>query len=988
MVVLASCATGLRASAQDTVGLPFHEEWDTYSATSNRHFHGWYFCKNGVNDESVVMRANLHAFLTTGNTEGSGTVVATPYLNDIADTLTFYLYGSNLSGHVAQVEFGYIPDTPPIATPDDICALFVPYDTVSLSVSRQWQRTTVALAPYYAVHGPAHRFALRLTNSFGQELYLDEIGAHKTLEGSGACLHSTNVGNDFWAGFVLNGSPQNTYEAAINLTAQEACTVTVTCPFSATPTRTLNLAAGSSGKVLVAQASDGVYEEHIEVFGFHITSTAPVQAVASWSKLASSGATNLLPTATLGRHYRIADYPTDGGRINSGSAAAAVVIATENMTTVSYTPPVEVKESETGIVHPAGQPVSLVIGQAHGHHRIICTAPNTSLSGMEITANKTVAVFQGNQICGIPHSTPSGDYIYEQALPVDQWGTDYAAVPTGTRSVGDVVRLVADAACTVSISSTGQSISMAAGDVREVPIAVNQPTLINSTAPISAAFCTKGSDYLAEPGDASMLMLPSLDRAVRHAIFSTIRTERIFNQWFVTLVSDSPTSMTLDGNPIASYFQPIGSTGYHWAQIAVGQGTHTVDNAEGEFVGWTYGIGNVDCYTYSLGHCYEWETPYVPETHHDTIHFSDTVCQGQEYRLPASFTVGGQTCTPPSEGRIHIGAAETSRPGTLERWSDWVEDDTLVHHICLTLTVLPETRTTISNIIIAGDTLFFADTAITLAGTYTFRYARTGQCDSVVTLVVSIQEASLAASADGVCPGEEVVLTGSGSHVYNWSATPPDTTLAALQGQNPISVHPQQTTTYTLLDAGGGTIASITVGVEPPPALCVESNRSFIDFDHPILILKDCSLGHYRSEWNFSDGARFTGEHIRHRFAHPLPDSFEVTLTSCNRYQCCADTTLVFPVEILSVWFPNIFFPDAGENNRFHCHTSYEVADFELTVYNRQGLLVWETTDIDTPWDGTHGGAPVPQGAYVYRWYLKDIHGHVRTGLGTVTLVR
>jgi hypothetical protein len=115
-----------------------NEEWDTYSQTSNRYVNGWYFCKSGINDQSIVQRANLHAFLSTGSSEGSGTTVATPWLAQVADTFSFYIYGSNLRGHTAQVEFGFIPDTATINDPSDICNLFIPYDTVTLSVSKQW----------------------------------------------------------------------------------------------------------------------------------------------------------------------------------------------------------------------------------------------------------------------------------------------------------------------------------------------------------------------------------------------------------------------------------------------------------------------------------------------------------------------------------------------------------------------------------------------------------------------------------------------------------------------------------------------------------------------------------------------------------------------------------------------------------------------------------------------------------------------------------
>lgn len=87
------------------------------------------------------------------------------------------------------------------------------------------------------------------------------------------------------------------------------------------------------------------------------------------------------------------------------------------------------------------------------------------------------------------------------------------------------------------------------------------------------------------------------------------------------------------------------------------------------------------------------------------------------------------------------------------------------------------------------------------------------------------------------------------------------------------------------------------------------------------------------------------------------------------------------------LWFPNVFTPDAETNNRFVIQTSLPVESFEMTVYSRDGLLVWHSEDINQMWDGTRNGTPMPQGAYVYHWRLKS-NNRVRSGLGTITLLR
>lgn len=93
--------------------------------------------------------------------------------------------------------------------------------------------------------------------------------------------------------------------------------------------------------------------------------------------------------------------------------------------------------------------------------------------------------------------------------------------------------------------------------------------------------------------------------------------------------------------------------------------------------------------------------------------------------------------------------------------------------------------------------------------------------------------------------------------------------------------------------------------------------------------------------------------------------------------------------DTLVFWFPNVFTPGLDNNNRFGCVTSTQVVEFEMWIYNRSGLLVWKSEDINQPWDGSHHGRPVPQGAYVYYYRLRTVaDNRVHTGVGTVTLLR
>ena len=358
----------------------------------------------------------------------------------------------------------------------------------------------------------------------------------------------------------------------------------------------------------------------------------------------------------------------------------------------------------------------------------------------------------------------------------------------------------------------------------------------------------------------------------------------------------------------------------------------------------------------------------------DTIDLYDTICSGTAYNANG-FNLPAQTIA-----------------GTFTFHRDTIEG-TAPHRYLLHLTVLPDYFTELSRSIVLGDTLIFDGNAITVAGDYPFYYTAANGCDSTVMVHLSYESVGVVADKDGVCPGDAVVITATGTHTYIWTSVPPDPSLDAQQGTNPVTVHPKVTTTYSLVDEHATVIASVTVGTAPPPVPCVEPNRDILDFDSPVITILDCSEGRYSTTWTFDDGKVFTGTRVRRSWERSifidLPDSVGVTMTTCNRYNCCSDTTLTFPLKIRSIWFPNVFTPGADNNNLFGCYTSHEVAEYELVIFNRWGMQLWSTTDINQGWDGRRAdGTACIQGAYVYRYYLRATDGTVDSGIGTVTLLR
>ena len=88
------------------------------------------------------------------------------------------------------------------------------------------------------------------------------------------------------------------------------------------------------------------------------------------------------------------------------------------------------------------------------------------------------------------------------------------------------------------------------------------------------------------------------------------------------------------------------------------------------------------------------------------------------------------------------------------------------------------------------------------------------------------------------------------------------------------------------------------------------------------------------------------------------------------------------------VFVPNAFRP-SGYNSLFLPVSSFvNISEYEFYVFNRWGLNVFSTTDVNEGWDGTKGGSKCELGVYVYLLRFKTSRGDYIERKGTVTLIR
>lgn len=121
-------------------------------------------------------------------------------------------------------------------------------------------------------------------------------------------------------------------------------------------------------------------------------------------------------------------------------------------------------------------------------------------------------------------------------------------------------------------------------------------------------------------------------------------------------------------------------------------------------------------------------------------------------------------------------------------------------------------------------------------------------------------------------------------------------------------------------------------------------------------------------------------------------DFFYVIEAVCNPTSDFPDTFTARSNEIrLSldpiIWVPSAFVID-GFNNTFGPIISFANFDeYRMIIYSRWGDVIYDTTDINAPWDGFMNGEKVQQGVYVYFISIEDGKGKPVEARGTVTLL-
>lgn len=152
--------------------------------------------------------------------------------------------------------------------------------------------------------------------------------------------------------------------------------------------------------------------------------------------------------------------------------------------------------------------------------------------------------------------------------------------------------------------------------------------------------------------------------------------------------------------------------------------------------------------------------------------------------------------------------------------------------------------------------------------------------------------------------------------------------------------------------------------------------------------------------WNFGDGT--TSELFEPKHKYAKSGNYNVRLVVSSDYGC-SDSLLVlnaFSGSEYFISFPNAFIPNpqgpagglyssrSDETAQVFHPVSYGVSDYQLKIFSKLGILIFESSDLNIGWDGYLNGQLSAPGVYIWK-----VRGNYRNGepfikMGDVTLLR
>lgn len=347
----------------------------------------------------------------------------------------------------------------------------------------------------------------------------------------------------------------------------------------------------------------------IENLGIHITSSGKVAVHAFNERFRSADGTVVLPIGALGKdHYITSHFEVNPSpNLNVNNESTLLVVATEDNTRI------EITSSENTITGQfKGVPSEIVLNRGQSYQlkaRGDLTGSRVRVVGDNADDCKKIAVFGGNKWVSVGACGQANDHLYQQAYPINTWGSSFVHIAFKGRSSGELVKVLAGEDDTeVRVNGTLQTRVLNRGEWMALEFGPNESGKIDTSKPASVTVfsksqsCNNPLDPLRNNGDPFMITYSPTEQLLTQLDFNAIKLPAIVKHYVNIVVKTGEENQTkLNGIFRGDEFNVLqADPNYSIAQIEIFEGVNQLSNPAG-FTAYVYGFGDLESYGYAAG---------------------------------------------------------------------------------------------------------------------------------------------------------------------------------------------------------------------------------------------------------------------------------------------------------------------------------------------------------------------------------------------------
>ena len=175
----------------------------------------------------------------------------------------------------------------------------------------------------------------------------------------------------------------------------------------------------------------------------------------------------------------------------------------------------------------------------------------------------------------------------------------------------------------------------------------------------------------------------------------------------------------------------------------------------------------------------------------------------------------------------------------------------------------------------------------------------------------------------------------------------------------------------------------------PVPFAAFDVDPNEVDILTPLVTITNLGDEDVDCYYNFGDGGSM--QDCSGQYTYLDGGNYTITQTIINSAGCTNTATGNVSISGSVFYAPNSFTPDGDGLNDVWLPIILGASVYSLKIYNRWGEMVWQTTDVNTPWLGETGSNGLhysPNGMYIFEAVWVDQIGYPRAKNGTIYLNR